>query len=298
MRNKRVAREPDLRHDCAMSNMSNKTFQRIAAAITHLADNVERQPGLAELAAVAGLSPAHFSRQFRAHAGLSPKRFLEQLTIERLKQRLVAGEDLLQAQLETGLSGAGRVHDHFVSLEATTPGQFRQRGRGLEIRHAFHSGPHGEMLIATTERGLCFLALSAISGRKPALQALGNNWPEATLIEDAKAGLVFAQQVQRARLAAPLPLHVSGTNFQVQVWRALLRIPVGRLATYTEVAQACGRPNSVRAVANAIGANPIALVIPCHRVIRKSGALGGYRWSLASKVKLIVAEDDQQTARP
>jgi len=273
-----------------MRPMSVDTFQRMAAAIEHLAQNVERQPPLNELAEVAGLSPAHFSRQFRRHVGLSPKRFLEQLTVERLKQRLAAGADLLQAQLDSGLSGAGRVHDHFVTLEAVTPGQFRQRGRGVEIRYGLHDGAHGPMLIATTHRGLCFLALSGIYGREHALTELRHSWPDAALIEDASAGLDYARRLCGAGTSAPLLIHVRGTNFQVQVWRALLRIPTGQLSTYTDVAAVCGRPRSVRAVANAIGANPVAVLIPCHRVIRKSGALGGYRWALAAKAALIAGE--------
>jgi len=273
--------------------MNRDAFRRMAAAIEHLAQNVEHQPPLAELAGLAGLSPAHFSRQFRRHAGLSPKRFLEQLTVERLKERLISGEDLLQAQLESGLSGAGRVHDHFVTLEAVTPGQFRQRGRALAIRYGFHDGPHGPLLIATTERGLCFLAFTGGYGRAHAVEELAGNWPEATLIEDRTAGLAYARQIAGAGGSTPLTLHVRGTNFQVQVWRALLRIPPGSLSTYTDVAQVCGRPRSVRAVANAIGANPIALLIPCHRVIRKSGALGGYRWTLSSKATLIAEEGDR-----
>ncbi len=270
--------------------MNSDAFRRMAAAIGHLAQNLEHQPSLNELAEVAGLSPSHFSRQFRRHVGLSPKRFLEQLTIERLKQRLISGDDLLQAQLETGLSSAGRVYDHFVTLEAMTPGQFRRHGRGLEIRYGVHEGPHGPLLIATTERGLCFLALCGVYGRELAIEELARSWPGATLVEDDSAGLAHARQMERADPSTPLPLHVRGTNFQVQVWRALLRIPPGRLSTYTDIAQVCGRPRGVRAVANAIGANPVALLIPCHRVIRKSGALGGYRWALATKAALIAEE--------
>lgn len=270
--------------------MSRTTYERIASAIEHLAGNIERQPDLAELAAVAELSPAHFSRQFRRHAGLSPKRFLEQLTVERLKQRLISGEDLLQAQLDSGLSGAGRVHDHFVKLEAMTPAQFRRRGKELEIRYGFHTGRYGELLIATTERGLCFLGLSRLCGHGPALVELRQSWPEATLIEDAGPGAVFAHTLDQVPGTTPLPLQVRGTNFQIQVWRALLRIPPGRLSTYSDIARASGRPTSIRAVANAIGANPVALLIPCHRVIRKSGALGGYRWMLASKAELLARE--------
>lgn len=262
---------------------------RIARAIRWLVANFDAQPSLDDAAAVACMSPAHFSREFHRFAGVSPKLFVKHLTLQHLKTRLAAGDDLWTATTASGLSGLGRVHDHFVTLDAVTPGEFRRGGAGIEVAYGFHDSPFGTVLLATTPRGICFLAFAEDDDAR-ALSELAQTWPGAQLRKDAATTAPFAAQLG-ARAATPLRVCVSGTNFQVQVWRALLRIPEGSLTTYAALAAAVGRPSATRAVANAVGANPISWLIPCHRVIRTSGALGGYRWGLDAKRALLAYEE-------
>ena len=270
---------------------------RIARAIEYLVRETTRRPSLESAAAIAAMSPGHFTRSFRSAVGLSPKRFLEHLTVEALKQRLKAGSAVLEAQLDSGLSSPGRVHDHFVNIEAVTPGEYRRLGSGMEIRYGLHPGPAGDMLLASTTRGLCFVAFTAHHGSAEPLAELTASWPGARLIEDGDATAGHARTLQQPTLAAgPVSAHVRGTNFQVQVWRALLRIPEGTVVTYGDLARSIGRPTSVRAVASAVGANPLALVIPCHRVIRSTGALSGYRWTPAVKSRLLALEAERAEA--
>lgn len=265
--------DEDLRMVRAVEYLGREAGARVAAA-----------------AELAGLSPEHFSRRFRRWVGISPKRYLQHLTVEALKACLDAGDDVLSAAVAQGLSGPARVHDAFVTLEAVTPGEYR-RG-GPEIDYGFHPGPLGEMLLARTARGLCFLGFTAHLGRDQALAELRRSWPRAALREEPAATAALA-----ARLAAGirpgdprLPLHLQGSNLQVQVWRALLRIPAGAVTSYGELAAALGRPGAARALGSAIGANPVAWLIPCHRVLRRSGALGGYRWAEPLKLQLLRAE--------
>ncbi|MEA5446589.1 methylated-DNA--[protein]-cysteine S-methyltransferase [Gammaproteobacteria bacterium AB-CW1] len=270
---------------------NNSVYARIARAIDFLVSEAERQPSLSEAAAQAAMSPAHFTRVFRRMVGVSPKRFLSLVTLEAFKQRLAEGATALEAQLDAGLSSAGRVHDHFLRLDAVSPGEYRRQGAGLVVRYGFHEGPLGDMLVATTDRGLCFLAFTEVEGRTSALGQLSAAWPGARLLADAGPGKYYVAALSRApRDAGPLSIHVRGSNFQVQVWRALLRIPEGVLLSYGDLASAVGRPRAVRAVASAVGANPVACFIPCHRVIRRSGGPGGYRWSMPIKFALISRE--------
>jgi AraC family transcriptional regulator, regulatory protein of adaptative response / methylated-DNA-[protein]-cysteine methyltransferase len=212
------------------------------------------------------------------------------LTLEHLKARLAAGDDLWTATTDAGLSGLGRVHDHFVTLDAVTPGEFRRRGAGVAIDWGFHDTRFGDALVATTARGVCFVAfVDDDVSRERALAELAQTWPGAALAERPDATAPVAAMLGTPG-ESPLRLHVAGTNFQVQVWRALLRIPEGRVTTYSALAQAVGRPAATRAVANAVGANPVSWLIPCHRVIRASGALGGYRWGLDTKRTLLALE--------
>lgn len=259
-------------------------YDRVESAIRYIADHADAQPGLEEIAREVGLSPFHFQRLFRRWAGVSPKRFLQTLTVEHAKSLLAESASVLDAAYETGLSGPSRLHDHFVAVEAMTPGEFKRRGAGLEIRWGVHASPFGRVVIATTGRGVCGLSFAAGEPR----QWLRREWPEAELVEDRAKTRALAGQIFEA--SARVPLHVEGTSFQLQVWRALLRIPAGHLRSYDQVARAVGRPGAARAVGSAVGANRIAYLIPCHRVIRASGSIGGYRWGGERKQAMIAWE--------
>jgi AraC family transcriptional regulator of adaptative response/methylated-DNA-[protein]-cysteine methyltransferase len=268
-------------------------YERIAKAIEYIGENVTEQPSLDELAAHVHLSPFHFQRLFSRWAGTTPKRFLQVVTLE-LGKRLLDEErrPLLEVADSLGLSSSSRLHDHFVQLEAVTPGEYRSRGRDLVIVHGTHATPFGRMFVARTPRGVCRAAF-VDAGAEAELAALRKTWPAATLEADAAATADIAGLLSAPAAAAvprPLSLHVAGTNFQIAVWRALLRIPLGGGASYSQIAAAVGSPRAVRAAGTAIGANPVAFWIPCHRVIRQSGGLGGYRWGGARKQAMQVWE--------
>lgn len=261
------------------------TYQRIEKVIRYVDARRERQPRLEELAAVAGLSPFHFHRLFRRWAGTTPKAFLKFVTAQDAKA-LLRGGDVLGAALGSGLSGPGRLHDLLVTVEAVSPGEWKKRGAGLVIRHGFHDTPLGEALFAVTGRGLCHLAF--VEDRRAALARLRKLWPKAELRED-RAGTAGVAKAAFSR-KGKVKLLLGGTPFQLKVWEALLRIPAGRAARYADVARAVGRPAATRAVGTAVGANPIACLIPCHRVLQSTGAFGGYRWGVARKRVLLAAE--------
>jgi AraC family transcriptional regulator of adaptative response/methylated-DNA-[protein]-cysteine methyltransferase len=262
-----------------------RDYRLIAAAIASARHPRGRQPALADFAAAAGLSPFHFQRLFSRWAGLSPKRFLAALTLERAKRSLRAGDDVLAASLAAGLSGPGRLHDLCVAIEAATPGELKHAGAGMSIAYGVHHGPLGRFVLAASARGVCGLEFIDDADAGPALARLRATWSGARVGEDASATAALAARVFRRPVAgdAPLRVLVRGTNFQVQVWRALLAIPPGAAASYAAVAAAIGRPAATRAVGSAIGANHVAWLIPCHRVLRGDGALGGYRWGLERK---------------
>lgn len=273
--------------------MAQSDYERVAATIAYLREHVRRQPSLAELAAHVHLSPFHFQRLFARWAGVTPKRFLQALTLELGKELLAAPDPLLDVASELGLSSASRLHDHFVQLEAVTPGEYRNRGAGLLIAYGVHDSPFGATFVAQTPRGICRLAfVDDAAGHTENVAALARAWPNATLVADASATRGVAERLGGVAVGTdrPLSLHVAGTNFQVAVWRALLAVPFGASTTYTEIARAAGAPRAVRAVGSAIGANPVAFFVPCHRVIRASGALGGYRWGLTRKAALRTWE--------
>lgn len=265
----------------------SEDYARIARAITWLIENAAQQPGLDALAAHLQLSPFHVQRLFSRWAGTTPKRFLQVLTLERGKQLLDQSRSLLDASLALGLSGSSRLHDHFVTLEAVTPGQYKSRGQGIEIRYGVHPTPFGEMFIATTPRGICRAVFLDTPDCASALHELMRSWPAALIHRDDTATRPVAQALTAGdtNRSAPTPLSlcVTGTNFQLAVWRALLEIPPGTVTSYSDLATTLGYPKAARAVGNAIGANPVALLIPCHRVIQQSGALGGYRWGAVRK---------------
>lgn len=265
-----------------------RDYQRVARAIAFLRARAASRPDLAAVARHVQLSRFHFQRLFTRWAGVSPRRFLQFLTVEYAKSRLAAARSVLDLTLETGLSSPGRLHDLFVTLEAVSPGEAVSGGAGLEIRYGLHDSPFGPCLIATTKRGVC--GLHFVGNRKSALARLRSDWPRADLRDDPAATREVAARIFRplaTGMAGPLALLVKGTNFQIQVWRALLALPFGTVTTYGEIASRVGRPSAARAAGNAIGANPIAWLIPCHRVLRESGEIGGYRWGAARKAAML-----------
>jgi AraC family transcriptional regulator of adaptative response/methylated-DNA-[protein]-cysteine methyltransferase len=237
-----------------------------------------------------GLSEYHFQRLFTQWAGISPKRFLQYLTVEYAKSKITETKSLLDLTLDVRLSSPGRLHDLFVNLEAMSPGEFKAGGAGLQIRYGIHDTPFGTSLIATTARGICNLYFLETTDEQTAAQRLRLAWKNAEIIRDEQAtqslrDLIFNSETLSEQ--KPLTLLVKGTNFQIQVWRALLKLPFGAIATYQTIAQMVARPTAARAVGNAIGNNPIGYLIPCHRVIRESGELGGYGWGVERKTVML-----------
>lgn len=267
-------------------------YDRVERALQFLEGSSPNQPSLNELASHVGLSEFHMQRLFTRWAGISPKRFMQVQTLHHAKEALDGARSVLDGTYSAGLSSSGRLHDLFVSLEAVTPGEYRTGGAGLRIDAGFHDTPFGECLIALTERGIC--GLSFVEGERDALWSdLEQRWPGALVAESSRRTTSVAQEIFTplgSRSGRPLALLVRGTNFQVQVWNALLRIPAGRFAAYEDIAHTIGSPRAMRAVGTAVGRNPIAFLIPCHRVIRASGAIGGYRWGLSRKRAMIAWE--------
>ena len=260
-------------------------YDRIAEAISFIVSRVECQPTLQEVAGHLDLSPFHFQRLFSRWAGVTPKRFLQVLTLERAKQLLSESKPLLEVADRLGLSSGSRLYDHFVHLEAVTPGEYKSRGVGLTIEYAVHDSPFGKTFIATTPRGICNFAFLDRMEIDEHLTALLQKWPHATVHENRQRTLAVIKDMfgEERKLDRPVSLHVSGTNFQISVWKALLQIPPATVASYSQVATAIGHPSSARAVGLAVGANPVAFLIPCHRVIQQSGKLGGYHWGETRK---------------
>lgn len=261
-------------------------YDRIESAMAYLVNRATAQPSLEEVAAHVHLSPYHFQRLFCRWAGTTPKRFLQALTLERGKELLDDSRSLLEASHELGLSGSSRLHDHFVQLEAVTPGEYKSRGKQVHIEYGVHPTPLGPMFVALTQRGVSRIEFMDFKSLEELLEELHNAWPLSSISENALATRYIIDTFFDGNTgvrSGPLSLHVTGTNFQIAVWRALLKIPPGAVASYAQVAKALGAPRSARAVGNAIGANPVALLIPCHRVIQQSGALGGYRWGATKK---------------
>ncbi|MBJ7266179.1 MULTISPECIES: bifunctional transcriptional activator/DNA repair enzyme AdaA [Idiomarina] len=266
-------------------------YIRIEKAMAYMSEHVSSQPSLEDVAAHVHLSPFHFHRMFCKWAGTTPKRFLQALTLERSKRMLKKEDSLMDVSLSMGLSGGSRLYDHFVKLEAVTPGEHRNGGHGVTIQYGVNETPFGKIFVAITPRGVCRIEFLGSRSADEILVDIGKDWPKASLVQNNNA-TNYVANVLFSRLkdgeSNPLSLHVMGTNFQVAVWRALLRIPPGQLASYSQIANALGYPKASRAVGNAVGSNPVAMLIPCHRVIQKSGALGGYRWG-STKKEMIQA---------
>lgn len=268
-------------------------YDRIASAMAYLVDRATDQPSLEEIAAHVHLSPYHFQRMFCRWAGTTPKRFLQALTLERSKELLDESRSLLEVSHKLGLSGSSRLHDHFVQLEAITPGEYKNRGKHVRIEYGVHPTPLGSMFVAITQRGVCRAEFMDFNDIEELLDDMRNAWPFSSIGESVASTRHVIDAFFGSGTAfkhGPLSIHVAGTNFQIAVWRALLKIPPGAVVSYAQVATALGAPRSARAVGNAIGANPVALLIPCHRVIQQSGALGGYRWGPTKKLMVQTWE--------
>lgn len=268
-------------------------YSRIERAIRFLDRERAAAPSLATVAAHVGLSESHFQRMFTRWAGISPKRFVQHRTAEVVKRLLRERRPVLEATYEAGLSGPGRLHDLIVNAEAVTPGELQRGGLGVTVRYGFHPTPFGECLIAVTPRGVCHLAFVAPMTRKQAMARLEHDWPLADLVPDQDATRGAAAKAFPPPGSSEIPslaLHVKGTNFQLKVWRALLEIPAGEVTTYGAIASKLGDPKASRAVGTAVGSNPVSYLIPCHRVIKASGELGGYAWGPDRKRAMLALE--------
>ena len=272
--------------------MSNKqdeiNFARVADAIEYITRNYQEQPSLFDMAEEANVSIYHFQRLFTEWAGVSPKKFLQYISVNRAKRILKEGQgSLFDAAFEIGLSGTGRLHELFIHIEGMTPGEYKVGGKGLTINYRFAKTLFGEILVASTSKGVCYMTFC--DNREQALAELGHHFPFATFEK-------HPDEVQERALAVfsmdwtnlnEVKLHLRGTEFQLKVWETLLKIPMGTLTTYGDIANYLDSPSSSRAVGTAVGDNPIAFLIPCHRVIRSTGALGGYHWGLTRKTAII-----------
>lgn len=248
--------------------MSSNDYERVEASIRYLAMHRERQPELADLAAHIGLSQSHLHRLFLRWAGVTPKRFLEYLTVQHAKQLLDRSESVLGAAYRSGLTGPGRLHDHFVTVEAVTPGEYRNKGAGLTIRFGTGDSPFGPVFVARTERGVCRVGFTTDGDVSTEIEALRRAWAHASLECDEQMAETLARSIFSAPLEAdsrPLTVHVRGTNFQLVVWRALLRVPFGQVVSYGRLAAEIGNKRASRATGGAVGRNPVAFLIPCHR---------------------------------
>jgi len=269
---------------------SSEDYLRIEQAILYLENHYKEQPSLEEIAANIGLSEFHFQRLFTRWAGVSPKRFLQFLTKEGAKELLNYSENLLDTTHQVGLSSLGRLHDLFVTTEAVTPGEYKSLGEGITIRYGLHPSPFGKCLVAVTERGICHLGFVQTS-EGAAIDDLVADWKNARMVEDHKSTALFVDMIfDQGHHSGPLNIHLRGTNFQLKVWEALLQIPAGTATTYEGLAQRIGQPTASRAVGSAVGHNPIAVLIPCHRVIRKVGEFGNYRYGTLRKKALLARE--------
>ena len=273
-------------------NKVNDEFQRIAAAIHYLVERQEDQPELDDVAVVAGLSPHHFQRVFTRWAGLSPKKFLKHITLDAAKNRLDASLSVMDAAFDVSLSGASRLHDLFVTVDAVTPGEYKSQGNGMVFKYGFHPSRFGEVIVVVSERGLAGLGFTTEMGRTQALAEQNNGWDRATWKHDQKVTKSYVEQVFSGAPNPTVPLSVlmRGTPFQIKVWEALLRIPSGKVISYGVLANRLGQPTAARAVGTACGANRVGFLIPCHRVIRETGAITGYRWGADRKHAMLAWE--------
>jgi AraC family transcriptional regulator of adaptative response/methylated-DNA-[protein]-cysteine methyltransferase len=271
----------------------SKDYSRIEKAIHFLEENFQYQPSLQQVAQNINVSEFHFHRIFQRWTGISPKRFLQYLTKEYAK-KLLKDSNVLDVSYAAGLSAPSRLHDLFVNCEAMSPGEYKQKAKGLTIDYGFHPTPFGECFIALTDRGLCNLSFIGKANRKIFLEDFRKTWKNAKLNWNQNKTGNYVKQIFLSRRSkkteVPINVLCKGTNFQIKVWEALLKIPSGNVVTYKTIAQMIGHPKAVRAVGTAVGENPIAYLIPCHRVIRGEGILGGYRWGTTRKRAILGME--------
>ncbi|WP_028032034.1 bifunctional helix-turn-helix domain-containing protein/methylated-DNA--[protein]-cysteine S-methyltransferase [Chelativorans sp. J32] len=271
-------------------------YEIIRRVIEKISLDYRSQPSLDDLAAELGETPTGLQKLFTRWAGLSPKAFLQAVTLDHARRLLDSGMPLLETALELGMSGPGRLHDLFVTHEAISPGEYKLRGKGLTIRYGYHLSPFGIALVMVTDRGLAGLAFADHGEEQAAFTDMSSRWPNAKYVEDVSATAPFAGRIfdpARWRSEEPLRVVLIGTDFQVRVWEALLKIPMGRARAYSDIATEIGCPTASRAVGAAVGANPLSFVVPCHRALGKSGALTGYHWGLTRKRAILGWEAAQ-----
>ena len=281
---------PDRVPDLALLNAAAADYDVVRRAIAHIRGHWRTQPEIEEIAEAAGVSATDLHHLFRRWAGITPKAFLQALTLDSARALLRDSASVLDAAYEVGLSGPGRLHDLFVTHEAMSPGEWKSGGEGLTISYGFHPCPFGTALVMASERGLCGLAFADAGKEKAAIADMRRRWLKAKYSEDAARTAPIAQRIFDKKLWRPdRPLRVVliGTDFEVRVWETLMRIPMGRAATYSDVAGKIRAPKAARAVGAAVGKNPIAFVVPCHRVIGKSGELTGYHWGITRKRAML-----------
>ncbi len=285
-----------LQHD--ITDDLGADYETVRRVIEKISVDFRDQPSLDDLAGEVGETPTGLQKLFTRWAGLSPKAFLQAVTLDHARRLLDEGTPLLETALDSGLSGPGRLHDLFVTHEAMSPGDYKTRGAGLTIRHGFHVSPFGIALILVTDRGLAGLAFCDPGGETAALEDMIGRWPNANHVKDMGATRPYAGRVfnpSRWRLDEPLRVVLIGTDFQVRVWQALMKIPMGKAVAYCDIAADIGSPKASRAVGAAVGANPVSFVVPCHRAVGRSGALTGYHWGLTRK-RAILGWEAGQTA--
>ena len=291
-----IATTPEASSD---AHISVADYERVRRIVAFISERWREQPSLDDIAAHVGLSTTHVHHLFRRWCGLTPKAFLQALTLDSAKALLADAASVLDAAYEVGLSGPGRLHDLFVTHEAMTPGDYKSGGAGLVMRFGFHPSPFGEAILVASERGLAGLGFVDEGDRTAALADMRRRWPRAEYVEDAATTAPLARRIFDPKTwAADRPLRVVliGTDFEVRVWQTLLRIPLGKATTYSDIACRLGKASASRAVGAAVGKNPISFVVPCHRVLGRSGALTGYHWGLTRKQAILGWEAGKLSA--
>lgn len=275
-----------------------RDYDVVRRVIEHISENYQDQPSLETLSDLVGLSPFHLQKLFTRWAGLSPKGFLQCVTLDHARRLLEGGDSILDVSYDLGLSGPGRLHDLMVNAEAMSPGSYKSKGDGLTIYYGFHDSPFGIALVMATDRGLSGLAFADADGEEAAFADMARRWPQANFVAAPDKTAPFLAKIFAGKdTDQPLRVVLIGTDFEVRVWDALLSIPMGTATTYSSVANKIGKPKAARAVGAAVGRNPISFVVPCHRVIGKSGGLTGYHWGITRK-RAILGWEAGQTARP
>jgi AraC family transcriptional regulator, regulatory protein of adaptative response / methylated-DNA-[protein]-cysteine methyltransferase len=283
-------RVADFVHELAPLKAAATDYDIVRRAIGHIREHWRAQPDIDAIAEASGVTPTELHHLFRRWAGLSPKAFLQAITLDNARNLLRESASVLDAAYEVGLSGPGRLHDLFVTHEAMSPGEWKSGGQGLTILYGFHPSPFGSTLIMASERGLAGLAFADAGAEKATLADMRRRWPNARYIEDMARTAPLARRIfdpMRWRAEEPLRVVLIGTDWEVRVWEALLKIPMGRLTSYSDIAGKLCSPKAARAVGAAVGKNPLAFVVPCHRVVGRAGALTGYHWGLTRKHAML-----------